>query len=352
MSLVGSFAILLAMGMSINTVTLFGLILAIGIVVDDAILVIENTDRHLRADPTMSAKDAVLITMQEVTGPVIATTLVLLAVFIPVALLPGITGEMYRQFAVTICVAVLISSLNALTLSPVLCSLLLQSGEQKDAKWYLAFNRYFDSITKGYGRGVSWLVRRLAIIALIFGGIVAGLALGVLSIPTGFVPPEDKGMMFVNVQLPDAASVVRTQQVVDKLADAIEQDERITSVTSITGYSILTATGQSNSATLFIEMAPWEEREGLENSVFGISRLINTKAGELVPEAQVFAMSPPAIPGMGNVGGLEFVLQDSLGRSYADLAGVVQNVSIDANQHAAPTGCIQYLSRQRAAVLC
>lgn len=337
-SLVGSFAILLAAGMSINTVTLFGLILAIGIVVDDAILVIENTDRHLRENPSLSAKDAVLLCMQEVTGPIIATTLVLLAVFIPVALLPGITGEMYRQFAVTICVAVLISSVNALTLSPVLCSLLLKSGEQKDAAWYRAFNRFFDSVTTGYGHGVSWLVRRLAIIALIFGGIMAGLVLGVLTIPTGFVPPEDKGAMFVNVQLPDAASVVRTAEVTDKIAAAIEKDERIASVTAIKGYSILSGAGQSNSATLFIEMAPWDEREGLENSVFGISRLINYKAYEVVPEAQVFAMSPPAIPGMGNVGGLEFVLQDTLGRSYSDLQAAVQNVTIDANQHPALSG--------------
>ncbi len=337
-SLVGSFAILLAMGMSINTVTLFGLILAIGIVVDDAILVIENTDRHLRADPKLSAKDAVLLTMQEVTGPVIATTLVLLAVFIPVALLPGITGEMYRQFAVTICVAVVISSINALSLSPVLCSLLLKSGEQKDAGWYLAFNRFFASVTGGYGRGVSWIVRRIRTVALIFVAIMVALVTGVLALPSGFVPPEDKGMMFVNVQLPDAASVSRTKEVVDKVAAAIEQDERITSVTSIKGYSILSGAGQSNSATLFIEMAPWDERKGLENTVFGVSRLINVKASQVVPEAEVFAMSPPAIPGMGNVGGLEFVLQDTLGRTYSDLAAVVQNVSIDANQHPALTG--------------
>lgn len=337
-SLIGSFSIMLAMGMSINTVTLFGLILAIGIVVDDAILVIENTDRHLRSDPKMSAKQAVLVTMQEVSGPVVATTLVLLAVFIPVALLPGITGEMYRQFAVTICVAVVISSVNALTLSPVLCSLLLKPGEQKDAAWYKAFNRFFDSITNGYGRGVGWVVRRLSIVALIFAAILGALALGMLTMPSGFVPPEDKGGMLVNVQLPDAASVSRTREVVDKLAGIIEADERINSVTAVRGYSVLSAAGQSNSATLFIEMAPWDEREGLENTVFAITQLINTQARELVPQAQVFAMTPPAIPGMGAVGGLEFVLQDTLGRSYSDLAGVVQNMAVDGNQHPALAG--------------
>ncbi len=331
-SLIGSFAVLLAVGMSINTVTLFGLILAIGIVVDDAILVIENTDRHLREDNSLSAKEAVLITMREVSGPIVATTLVLLAVFVPVALLPGITGEMYRQFAVTICVAVVISSINALSLSPVLCSLLLQSGGQKDAGWYRAFNRFFDKITHGYGSGVNWLVRRLAVVSLIFAGIAAGLALGMISIPGGFVPPEDKGAFFVNIQLPDAASVSRTKVVVDKVAVAIKKDPRIDSVTAINGYSILSGAGQSNSATLFVGLKPWDQREGLKNSVFGITGQVNGMANKLVPDAQVFAMSPPAIPGMGVVGGLEFILLDTLGRPYAELAQVVQQFSTDANQ--------------------
>ena len=337
-SLIGSFALLLAMGMSINTVTLFGLILAIGIVVDDAILVIENTDRHLREDHDMTAKDAVLITMREVTGPIIATTLVLLAVFVPVALLPGITGEMYRQFAVTICVAVVISSINALTLSPVLCSLLLKSGEQKDAAWYQSFNRFFDKITSGYSTGVSWIVRRLAIVAVIFAGIIAGLVFGVLQLPGGFVPSEDKGAFLVNVQLPDAASVLRTKEVVDRLAAGIKTDTRIEGVTAINGFSILSGAGQSNSATLFVSLKPWQERQGLENNVFSITEMVNQKAYQLVPEAQVFAMAPPAIPGMGVVGGLEFILQDTLGRPYSEVANVVRQLSIEANQHPALSG--------------
>ena len=337
-SLIGSFALLLAMGMSINTVTLFGLILAIGIVVDDAILVIENTDRHLREDHSMSPKEAVLITMREVSGPIVATTLVLLAVFIPVALLPGITGEMYRQFAVTICVAVVISSINALTLSPVLCSLLLQGGEQKDAAWYQAFNRFFDKITGGYSTGVSWVVRRVAVVGLIFAGIMVGLVFGVLQLPGGFVPSEDKGAFFVNVQLPDAASVVRTKEVVDSIAAGIKTDPRIESVTAINGFSILSGAGQSNSATLFVGLKPWEERQGIENNVFNITQSVNQKAYQLVPEAQVFAMAPPAVPGMGVVGGLEFVLQDTLGRPYSDVADVVRQVSIEANQHPALSG--------------
>ena len=165
-SLVATFAVLLSVGMSINTVTLFGLILAIGIVVDDAILVIENCDRHMRDDPTMSAREAALITMREVGGAIIATTLVLLAVFIPVAMLPGITGEMYRQFAVTICVAVVFSSINALTLSPALCSLLLKPGERKDARWYRGFLAVFDRITLGYDKGVQWVLRKLLVVGL------------------------------------------------------------------------------------------------------------------------------------------------------------------------------------------
>ena len=334
-SLIGSFVVLLAIGMSINTVTLFGLILAIGIVVDDAILVIENTDRHLRQDTSLTPKQATLKTMQQVAGPIVATTLVLLAVFIPVALLPGITGEMYRQFAVTICVAVVISSINALSLSPVLCSLLLKPGKQRDAGWYRAFNRAFERVTHGYSRGVAQLVRRTIGLGCAFIVILVVLGLGAFNTPTAFVPAEDKGAFFVNIQLPDAASLTRTEAVVDKIATAIEQDERIASVTAISGYSVLSGTGQSNSATLFVSLIPWDQRTDKADSVFSISQQINMQANRAIPEAQIVALAPPAIPGMGAVGGLEFIIEDTLGRSYADLANVVNTIVADANQQPA-----------------
>ena len=331
-SLTATFAVLLALGMSINTVTLFGLILAIGIVVDDAILVIENCDRHMREDPTLSARDAALITMREVGGAIIATTLVLLAVFIPVAMLPGITGEMYRQFAVTICVAVLFSSLNALTLSPALCSLLLKPGQRKDALWYRKFLAGFGKLTGGYDKGVQWVLRKLAVVALIFLAWMAALAYGLMTTPTGFVPDEDKGLLFVNVQLPDASSISRTKAAVDKVTNILANDPAVEVITSITGYSILSGAMASNGGTLFVVLKHWEDRRDADNLVFNVARRINGRAFAQVPEAQVYAIAPPSVPGMGAVGGLEVMLQDSLARPPAELAAVLNNIIVDGNQ--------------------
>ena len=331
-SLVATFAVLQLLGMSINTITLFGLILAIGIVVDDAILVIENCDRHLREDPTMTAREATLITMREVGGAIIATTLVLLAVFVPVAMLPGITGEMYRQFAVTICVAVVFSSLNALTLSPALCSLLLQAGERKEARWYQKFLAGFGKLTGVYDSGVQWVLRKLLVVGIIFLAWMAALVFGVLSTPTGFVPDEDKGLLLVNIQLPDASSINRTKEAVDKVTAILEQDPAVEVVTSITGYSILNGAMASNGGTLFVVLKPWDERPERQNLVFNVASRINGRAFFEVPEAQVYAIAPPAVPGMGAVGGLELMLQDTLSRPPAELAAVLNNLIVDGNQ--------------------
>lgn len=331
-SLVATFAVLQSLGMSINTVTLFGLILAIGIVVDDAILVIENCDRHMREDPTMKAKEAALLTMREVGGAIISTTLVLLAVFVPVAMLPGITGEMYRQFAVTICVAVVFSSLNALTLSPALCGLLLQGGERKDPLWYQKFLASFGKLTGVYDSGVQWVLRKLFVVGVIFLAWMAALAFGVLNTPTGFVPDEDKGLLLVNIQLPDASSLSRTQRVVEKVTDILEQDPAVEVVTAITGYSVLSGAMSSNGGTLFVVLKPWDQRPEADNLVFNVAARINGRAFVEVPEAQVYAIAPPAVPGMGAVGGLELMLQDTLSRPPAELAAVLNNIIVDGNQ--------------------
>lgn len=331
-SLIATFSVLLMLDMSINTVTLFGLILAIGIVVDDAILVIENCDRHLREDPNMSAKQAAILTMDEVGGAVISTTLVLLAVFVPVALLPGITGEMYRQFAVTICVAVVFSSLNALTLSPALCSLLLKSGEQQDAGWYRRFTSAFDVITDKYDLGVGWVLRKLAVVGVIFVTWVALLGVGFLNIPTGFVPAEDKGILMVNVQLPDASSLGRTRDAMAKVSQILEEDPVVETVTSITGFSILTGAMSSNAGSLFVVLDHWDERKERDEIVFALAQRTNAAAFRAVPEARVVAIPPPAVPGMGSVGGLELMLEDTLSRSPAELANVLNLVISRANQ--------------------
>ncbi|WP_096086791.1 efflux RND transporter permease subunit [Agaribacterium haliotis] len=322
-SLVASFIVLQAMGMSINTVSLFGLILAIGIVVDDGILVVENTDRILKQHPELSNVDATLQSMREVTGPVIATTLVLLAVFIPVALLPGITGQMYRQFAVTICVAVCFSSLNALSLSPALCSLLLKRNEKIPA-WYRWFNHKFDALTGSYSSGVALCLKRSARISAVFMVMIAALAWLGLTLPTAFVPPEDKGVILVDVQLPDSASLNRTDQTVQAVTQMLLDDENVRYVTSFAGYGILSGAAESNSGALFVSLKPWAEREGLVNSSFAVTQKTNGRAFVGFPEAQVYALNPPAVPGMGVSGGLEMVMQSTEGQSPEELAKAIQ----------------------------
>ncbi|QDP01878.1 efflux RND transporter permease subunit [Thalassotalea sp. PS06] len=329
-SLIASFGVLLLMNMSINTITLFGLILAIGVVVDDAILVVENTQRHL-TDSDMTPEEAVTLTMKEVTGPILATTLVLLAVFVPVALLPGLTGIMYRQFAVTICVAVLFSSLNALTLSPALCRLLLKSNT-KEAGWYKKFNHWFDGIRNRYSASVAFLIRKAVAVSLGMLVLFAVLGWGFLRTPTGFVPSEDKGIFIVAVQLPDASSLGRTQKVLDRLTKDLLQDTRIESVTSVAGYSILNAAAQSNAGSLFIVLKPWEQRVQEEDVVFAVTQSVNALAFETIPEAQVVAIAPPSVPGMGAVGGLEFIIQDTLARPSSDFAQVINDFVVEGNQ--------------------
>jgi len=336
-SLVASFAVLMIAGMTINTITLFGLILAIGIVVDDAILVIENCDRNLREDPGMSPKQAALLTMREVGGAIVATTLVLLAVFVPVAMLPGITGVMYRQFAVTICVAVCFSSLNALTLSPALCGLLLRPGRE-DANWYQRFQRGFARVTGAYDRGVQWVLRSLRWVALIFLAWMGALLFGFISTPTGFVPDEDKGAMFINVQLPDASSLNRTKTVMDKVADLVAADPAVETVTAISGFSVLTGAMSSNGGTLFVVLKHWDQRKDSDLLVFNVAQRINAQAFMQMPEALVFAITPPAVSGMGAVGGLELMLQDTLSRPASELAAVLNTVIVEANQDPALRG--------------
>ncbi|MBK8972948.1 MAG: multidrug efflux RND transporter permease subunit [Hahellaceae bacterium] len=330
-SLIGTFAIMLAMGMTINTVTLFGLVLAIGIVVDDAILVVENTDRHLRESPNMTPKEAVTRTMEEVSGPIVATTLVLLAVFTPVALLPGITGVMYNQFAVTICVAVILSSVCALTLSPAVASLVLRRSE-KEAAWFAWFNRVFGRVTGGFSGLVGFLLARRVLVSGLFVALMTGLYFGAKALPGGFVPVEDKGVLILNVQLPDAASLSRTEKVMAKIQRILEEETAIESSTLLSGFSILAGAAQSNGGTGFIVLKHWQDRPGFNDISFAVAQRINARAYQEVPEALVQAFPPPSIPGMGLVGGLELAVEDTQGRSHEELAGAMQTLSAAANQ--------------------
>ncbi len=330
-SLIGTFSILYLTGMSINTVTLFGLILAIGIVVDDAILVVENTDRHMTEDPTLTAKEAVTKTMEEVSGAIIATTLVLLAVFVPTAMLPGITGVMYNQFAVTICVAVVISSINALTLSPALASIVLKQG-QKEAAWFAKFNQYFDKVTNGYTSAVGHYLKHTKRVAMFFVVVVIGLVALTRLLPSDFVPYEDKGVLMVNAQLPDAASITRTQEVMDIVDQIIREEPMVESATTLTGFSIFNGAVQSNAGAGFLVLTPWDERPGYENLSARVGQRLMAKAAERIPEAEIFFFPPPTLPGMGTVGGIEMMVQDTTGGGYEELAGNIQAFVAEANQ--------------------
>lgn len=332
-SLVGTFAIMLVTGFTINTVTLFGLILAIGIVVDDAILVIENVDTIMRKDPSLSPRKATLMAMREVTGPILTSTLVLLAVFIPVAMLPGITGIMYRQFALTICISVVISSINALTLSPALCSLVLKQGGDNTANWFKRFNAGLDKVTNRYGSIAGFLVKKSILLVIFFLTALAAVAFFAKTTSTAFVPQEDKGILLVNVQLPDSASLSRTEAVSERLVSIIEQEPGVEGVTLATGFAFMTGASASNGASLFIKLKPWDERLALGDghSSFEISNRINAVAFQQIPEAIIFALGPPAVPGMGSASGFEFVLEDTLGRSRTDLAMLMNEIIAEAN---------------------
>ena len=328
-SLVGTFAFMILMGYSINTITLFGLVLAIGIVVDDAIIVIENVERILKEEQ-LPIKEAVTKAMEQVSGPIIATTLVLLAVFVPVGFMPGITGELYKQFSVTISFAVLISSLNALTLSPALCTVLLSAEKMKPIKWLQPFERLIIKFTGGYTSVVGFMLKRLTRVGIFAGLLFVCAGWLTNSVPTAFLPGEDQGYLFVDVQLPDAASSNRTQGVMDKITPVILNDAAVDDIITVAGFSMLGGVGSNNGLAIII-LKDWEERTAPE---LGLRQLIPRLMGQLwtMPDAQIMVFNPPPIPGLGTSSGFEFKLQDSEGRDPAALAQVMNGLIYEANQ--------------------
>jgi HAE1 family hydrophobic/amphiphilic exporter-1 len=328
-SLIGTFAVMSVLGYSINTITLFGLVLAIGIVVDDAIVVIENVERIL-AEEKLPIREAVTKAMAEVTGPVIATTLVLLAVFVPVAFMPGITGKLYQQFSVTISVAVIISSINALTLSPALCVALLGNGGEQAIGWLRPFEVLIARTTGGYSKLVVQLLRKGALVGVTLVVIlVAGAGL-FKSVPSAFVPPEDQGFLFVDVQLPDAASLERTETVLGKVTDMVLEDPAVTDFITVSGFSLLGGAA-TNSGLGIVMLKDWEARE---DASLGLGAVIPRLYSRLwtIPEAQVMVFNPPPIPGLGTSSGFDFRLQDNQGRDVSELAQVMNGLIYEANQ--------------------
>ena len=332
-SLIGTFAFLLALGYTINTISLFGLILAIGIVVDDAIVVVENTTRIIE-DEGLSAAEATSKSMYEVSGPVIATTMVLLAVFVPVAFLPGITGELYRQFAVTISISVCISSLNALTLSPALCATLLRpKSENKRKKFFVFvwFDKLLDSVTARYNKAVAYSLRKLAMVSVLFIIILGGVYFIYGALPTGFIPNEDQGAFMVNVQLPNGSSLNRTGIVMDKVEKMMNATKGVSNVISVCGYSLLSGTSSSNTGFAIAVLDNWSDRKKSELIAVNIIKKMN-KDFDKIPNAQVFAYDLPPIQGLGSGGGFEFVIQDTRGNDPKKLAEVLERTIYKAKQ--------------------
>ena len=317
-SLVGVFAFFPFLGFSINTLSLFALVLAIGLVVDDAIVVVEAVEHHI--EEGLSPRDATLKAMSEVSGPVVGIALVLSAVFIPIALIGGLQGRLNQQFAVTIAIAVVISAFNALSLSPALSAMLLRPRRESRgplARFFGAFNRGFARVTHGYVDLSHSLVRKTALSLVILAGftVFAG-GLG-QRLPTGFIADEDQGFLLMNVQLPDAASLQRTDEVTRKIEGIVKATKGVQSIVTINGFSLLTRTAASYTAFFFVTLEPWHERSAPGLSSSGILATVNGALRSQVPEAVAFAFAPPAIPGIGNAGGFSFWLQDRSGGSVA-----------------------------------
>jgi HAE1 family hydrophobic/amphiphilic exporter-1 len=311
-SLIGTFLLFPVLGFSINTLSLFGLVLAIGLVVDDAIVVVEAVEKHI--EEGMSPRDASYAAMEQVSSPVIAIALILTAVFVPTAFIPGITGRLYQQFAVTIAISVLFSAFNALTLSPALCALLLKPKE-KNAKpnllgrFFNGFNKLFEKATNGYVGLSGWLVRKSIVGVVLILGLSAVVLLLGKGLPGGFLPTEDQGYAFVNLQLPQGASLERTTNAAKSVEDALHQVPGVQSVVSVVGFSLLSQTQSTYNAFFFVTLKDWDARKGKEEQ-FAVIQTNLAKALGGVKQGIAFSFAPPAIPGLGTSGGVSMVLED------------------------------------------
>ncbi|HEX3443652.1 MAG TPA: efflux RND transporter permease subunit, partial [Chthoniobacterales bacterium] len=328
-SLIGTFIFFPLLGFSINTLSLFGLVLAIGLVVDDAIVVVEAVERHLQEG--LAPKEATLQAMKEITAPVIGVALVLGSVFVPTAFIPGITGRLYQQFAVTIAVSVLLSAFNALTLSPALCALLLRRRQVRTGlleRFFHWFNQLFSRVTDGYVHVSGLLIRRSGLaLALLLGFGAVALFFG-QQLPSSFLPDEDQGYFYINLQLPQAASLQRTNEVCRKIEALLTQTPGVRYTTAIAGFSLLSNVQTSYSGFFFVTLNSWGDRKKLAEQFQALKGLLNLKLLQF-PEGTAFGFSPPAIPGAGVAGGVSFVLENRIDRGAEFLAHNV-DIFLDA----------------------
>src|SRR6202522_117143 len=323
-SLVGTFMVFPLLGFSINTLSLFGLVLAIGLVVDDAIVVVEGVERHI--EEGLTPKNAALKAMEELSGPVVGIALVLSAVFVPTAFIPGITGRLYQQFAVTIAISVILSAFNALTLSPALAALLLRPKQESHGllrRFFDWFNRVFERANDGYVRWSGVLLRKTAVVLVLL--VVFGVAGGFFAnrLPSSFLPDEDQGYFYINIQLPNAASLERTSEAGRQVEQILANTPGVQYTTSVLGFSLLSFVQTSYNAFFFVTLKPWSERETRAEQYQEIKARVNQQLSKL-PQGTVFSFSPPAIPGVGTSGGFQFVLEDRAGRDVQFLADNLQ----------------------------
>jgi hydrophobic/amphiphilic exporter-1 (mainly G- bacteria), HAE1 family len=319
-SLIGTFVLFPLLGFSINTLSMFGLVLAIGLVVDDAIVVVEGVQHHI--EEGLSPKDAARKAMDELSGPVVGIALVLASVFVPTAFIPGITGRLYQQFAVTIAISVMLSAFNALTLSPALASLLLQPKKRTRGplgKFFDWFNAYFQRSTDSFVRLSGDLIRKAAVVMVLLA--VAGVAGWFFSthLPSSFLPDEDQGYLYINMQLPNSASMERTSAAAKQVEDILAKTPGVQYTTSVIGFSLLSFVRTSYNGFFFVTLKPWEDRKTQAEQYQSIRARLNQELRRL-PEGTVFSFSPPAIPGVGSAGGVTFVLEDRAGKDVQFLA--------------------------------
>lgn len=330
-ALIGTFAVMLALGFSLNTVSLLALVLSIGIVVDDAIVVVENVERVMEENPGMSAAEAARKAMGEITGAIIAITLVLLSVFVPIAFIPGLSGQLFQQFAVAVSVSMVLSAINALTLSPALCAILLKPHHGPRRGLLALLSRGIDGARNGYAR-VAGAIARRAILGLVLIAVAIGFSGWMFRIvPTGFLPSEDQGAFFAEIRLPEGASFNRTDAVVRHVEEMISGVEGVANVISVTGFSFLDNLAKSNSGFAVVTLKPFAERQSAQTSVTSIINTVMAK-GAAIREAQVFAFNLPPIIGLGTGSGFEYQLLDLQGRPPAELAATAGGLVIAANQ--------------------
>ncbi len=330
-AVIGTFVGMTALGFSINLLTLFGLVLAIGIVCDDAIVVVENVERNME-EKALSPRDATFLAMDEVTGPVIATSLVLIAVFVPVAFLGGTTGVLYQQFAITIAISVAISSFVALTLTPAMAAILLKPRGQAPGGFFGWFNRWLDGLTRRYAGGVALTIRRWFLALLLLGVMLLSMVWLFKEIPTSFVPAEDQGFLFTAVMLPDGASLDRTEALTRKVAEIYGKHPAVQDASALAGFSLLDSQFKSNAGTVFIALKDFDQRQEPGMSAQDLIQWVTPRLAAL-KEGIVLPVNPPPIPGLGAQGGFEFWVQNRGQKGIAELADQVRKLIADSRQH-------------------